>query len=32
MKEEPMCSSAKSKDDDMCKGCEFKNLCWRNLL
>jgi hypothetical protein len=28
MSKEPMCSSATSPDSEMCKHCEFKNLCW----
>ena len=25
---DPMCSSAKSKDNELCRECEFKSLCW----
>lgn len=29
MNEEPMCSSAKSHDEDICKNCEYHDMCWK---
>lgn len=32
MKEEPMCSSAKSPNDKLCSVCEMKQLCWGDVI